>query len=754
MGAPSLLKRIILGRPMSSGEMEHTLLPKTIALPVFSSDPLSSVAYATQEILLVLSIAGTAALSNVVPISFAVSALLAIVVVSYRQTVRAYPTGGGAYLVTKENLGQNAGLLAGSALLIDYVMTVAVSTVAGVDAIVSAAHSLEPHRVTLALVFVVFVALMNLRGVKEAGTFFAVPTYGFVLCIFILLATGVVQCVGGCPLAESSGDHLEATGVVTILLLLRAFAAGTTALTGVEAISDGVPAFRYPQSKNAATTLTIMGVMSISMFLGISWLAQKMHVIHTEESTRTVLAEIAHTAFGGGAMFIVVQVMTAAILVLAANTAFQDFPRLSSILARDRFLPGQFRNRGDRLVFSNGVVILSIVAGALIVIFKADLNRLIQLYLVGVFVSFTFSQMGMVLHWRKVKGKAWQRSAAINAFGATVTGVVLMVVLVTKFAHGAWIVVASIPFLIWGMSSVHKHYVQLHQALEHPDRIPADRRPGNQHMVLYIQRVDAAAARAVGYARSIRPQSLIAVTQDASNAAAWRRLAPEVPIETLDKGSIGRVLATFLTRRRESLEDEGFLTIVIPEVLRTRSVWEILLHPSMARMKASLLQVSGVQVLNIPIVREEIEPDVDQAHEPARNIAVVLVSGVHNATLQAVEFAESLRPTDIRGLSFGMDPEETEALGNEWLAARIPHALEIEDAPFRDIGPALVNYLRQYRADGIDRVITVVIPEFVVSKRRHQVLHNQTALVIKRRLLFETGVAVASVPYHLEESGE
>ncbi len=518
-----VMKRVFLGRTMSFGEMEHTLLPKTIALPVFSSDALSSVAYATQEMLLVLAIAGTAALGYVVPISFAVATLLALVVTSYRQTVRAYPTGGGAYRVARENLGKYPGLVAAAALLIDYILTVAVSITAGTDAIVSAVPSLDRWQIHMAIVFILFVALMNLRGVKESGVFFAVPTYGFILSIAALLLVSFVKCVGGCPPAETAGAVIEHAEPFTLFLLLKSFAAGTTALTGVEAIADGVPAFRYPQSKNAATTLLIMGSISISMFLGVSFLADQMDVVYHHGDKVTVLGQIARAAFGGGIGFYILQVMTALILILAANTAYQDFPRLSSILATDRFLPRQLMNRGDRLVFSNGIVFLSVLASLLIIIFNADLNRLIQLYLVGVFVSFTLSQGGMILHWRKSREeKGWRRSAIINTVGASLTGLVLIVVILTKFIGGAWIVIAAIPVIVYMMYSINKHYVDLREELADPERVPEDRRPGNQHMVIVVPKLDAAARRAIGYARSIRPRSLAAMTIDAGIATEWQ----------------------------------------------------------------------------------------------------------------------------------------------------------------------------------------------------------------------------------------
>jgi len=752
-----VVKRLVLGRPMASGELEHTLLPKTIALPVFASDPLSSNAYATQEILIVLGAAGVGALTKVVPISLAVALLLATVVTSYRQTVRAYPSGGGAYRVARENIGLYPGLLAAAALLLDYVLTVSVSITAGADAIVAAAPDLSHVKIQMVVGFILFVTMMNLRGVRESGTLFAIPTYGFVLSIYVMIATGFVKCLSECPQAETAGNELHhVTATLSIFLIFKAFAAGTTALTGVEAIADGVQAFRYPQSKNAATTLLVMGVLATSMFLGISALADGTNVVYEHGDPRTVVAQIAHAVFGGGIFFYVVQVMTAAILILAANTAFQDFPRLSSILAQDKFMPRQLLNRGDRLVFSNGVLILALIAAGLVVIFKADLNSLIQLYLVGVFISFTLSQTGMVLRWRKLKTPGWRRSAAINAFGATVTGVVLCVVVTTKFgrppAAGAWIIIVAIPLVMFLMHSIHKHYSNVSHQLEDETRRPVDRRPGHQNILIYVDRIDVAVARAVGYARSVRPSSVAAISADTTVHAAWRRLAPDIPIETLDQGGpLPRRLQATLARRRAELDDDDFLTVVVPEVLEGRGLLEILRHPTLHRLKGYLLTVQGVQVMDIPILRSDIDPTVDEANEPGRNHVIVLVSGVHNATLQAIEYGETLRPTDLRAVSFGLDPEQTAQLGEEWLRERIPHPLEIDDSPFRDIGGSLVNYIRPFNADGVNRVVTIVIPEFVTAKRRHRVLHGQTALIVKRHLLFEPGVVAVSVPYHIKD---
>ncbi|MBA2367030.1 MAG: APC family permease [Actinobacteria bacterium] len=754
MKTQAAFKRLLVGRPMASGELGHTLLPKTIALPVFSSDALSSVAYASGEIILVLGVVGAAAVSNIVPVSMAVGGLLAIVVLSYRQTVRAYPSGGGAYTVSYDNLGMYPGLLAAAALLLDYVLTVSVSTVAGVDALVSSAPQLAEHKVSLGIFFVLLVALANLRGVRESGTFFALPTYGFILCMYVLLGTGFVKCLGGCPVVDSTEGYGSAAGAVTLLLLLKAFSAGTTALTGVEAISNGVTAFRYPQSKNAAITLVLMGSISISLFIGTSWLARSTQVVFTHTSERTVIAQMAEAIFGEGPFFYVINALTAAILFLAANTAFAGFPNLTSILAIDRFLPRQLMNRGDRLVFSNGVIILTFFACLLIVLFDATLNRLIQLYLVGVFISFTLSQAGMVVHWRKSREKGWRQSAAINGFGATLTAVVLVVVIQSKFLEGAYLVIAAIPVMIFAMRSVHRHYAELKAELGHPERVPADRRPGHQHMVILVERVDAATARAVGYVRSVRPADLHAVAFDDSVRDDWAKLAPQVELTVIPTGESRKArLKKHLRSLRNDLGRDDFLTLVVPEVLRSKGLWQILRQPGLQRLKASFLREPGVQVLDVPLDRSEAQAasETHRSIEPARNYVLVLVGGVHNATLQAIEYAETLRPTDLRAVSFGLDPEATEKLGNDWLASGIPHPLEIDDSPFRDIGGSLIDYVHRFKPDGVKRVVTVVMPEFIVSKRRHQLLHGQTALIIKSRLLFERGVVAVSVPYHIED---
>src|SRR3954451_5585007 len=457
--ATAALTRTVIGEPLRSDRLDDTLLPKRLALPVFCSDPLSSVAYATEQIVLVLGLGGLALLHLTPWLGAAVVVLLVIVVASYRQTCHAYPNGGGAYAVSKANLGENASLVAASSLLIDYVLTVAVSVVAGVAAITSAAPSLAPYAVELSLGCVVLLSVMNLRGVKESGRAFAVPTYGFVAAIYAMLAVGLPKVAFGSGLhAESAHLQLEQVkqtgGLVTVFLVLRAFASGCTALTGVEAVSNGVPAFEPPKSRNAANTLLAMGVLATTMFAGITALALVSHVHMDPElaTQKTALSQVGLATFGQTAPFFLLQGFTAAILVLAANTAFNGFPVLSSLLGRDGFLPRQLSHRGDRLVFSNGIVLLALVASLLIVVFNANVTRLIQLYILGVFLSFTLSQAGMVRHCAGAIGEVppaerqgLRRKQAVNAFGALATAVVFVIVLVTKFAEGAWIVVLLAP---------------------------------------------------------------------------------------------------------------------------------------------------------------------------------------------------------------------------------------------------------------------------------------------------------------------
>jgi amino acid transporter len=631
-----LPKQIVLGRPLRTEQMGETLLPKRLALPVFCSDPLSSVAYATEEILLILALAGTALLDVSWYVGAVIVMLLVVVVASYRQTCHAYPNGGGAYAVSSENFGQTASLTAGSALLVDYVLTVTVSVVAGVAAITSAFPEISEHAVAMSIGFVVLVALMNLRGIRETGRAFAIPTYGFVLGIYTMFAVAAVRLATGADIKADSADlpiHQTGTftGLALVLLAMRAFASGCTALTGVEAISNGVPSFTRPKARNAATTLAVMGLLSVTMFAGITALAllYEVHVaddptelgLPADASQPTALAQIAQATFGDAKfLFYYVQAATAGILILAANTAYSGFPMLASILAQDRYLPRQLHTRGDRLVFSNGVILLSLAAIGLIIVFDAEVSAVIQLYIIGVFVSFTLSQAGMVKHWNKLltqtresaERRRMHRSRAINATGATFTGIVLVIVLITKFTHGAYIVTIAMPLLFFLMKGVRRHY-------------------------------DAVAAE-------------LSVDPDA--------------------------------------------------------------HP-------------------VP---------------PARNHVIVLVSKIHAPTLRAVGYARSIHPSTVAALTASVDPVETAALREEWDRHDMGVPLVVLSSPYREITRPVLDYVRRLRRDSPRDVVTVIIPEYVLHRWWDQILHNQSALRLKARLLFTPGVMVTSVPYVLNSA--
>jgi amino acid transporter len=757
-----LIKRILVGRRLSSHRLEHTLLPKILALPVFSSDALSSVAYATEEILKVLLLASGAAFGLVMPISFAIGALLVIVVISYRQTVRAYPSGGGAYIVSKDNLGVFPGLLAAAALLTDYVLTVSVSVVAGVFAITSAVASLHPYKVELSIGFVILITLANLRGVRESGTLFAIPTYGFILSIFVLVSTGLLKCAtSGCIQAVRSQDaiHTGAAASVGLFVILHAFSSGSTALTGVEAISNGVPAFRRPQARNAAATLGMMGVISVSMFLGISFLASRAHPIPSD--TRSVIAQIADGVFNHGFMYFAVQVFTAAILVLAANTSYQDFPRLSSILARDRFLPRQFENRGDRLVFSNGVILLALMASLLIWVFNASLDHLIQLYVVGVFTSFTLSQTGMVRHWLKVRreggeaAKGWQRSIVINAIGAVATFVVLTVVVATKFTHGAWIVIVAMPVIMSGFYGVHRHYASVIRQLHRdPVAVGVARR---NIVVLVIASLDAATAEAVGYARSFAGEEIRAVhlNMDGARAAEiagrWKRFSRlDVDLEIL--APTGKRKTDAVIRYVRSIErtPSDFVTVVIPELLTKRSLLSAIRQSTTFLLKVRLLREPQVVITDVPVVREHgrYEEGEELPLIPERTVALVFVSAAHDAAVRAVTYAMTLQATETRAVYFAFEGSEIKEIQQHWLERHIPVTLDIVEAPFRDLGPPMLQEVRRVTSHP-GAVAAVIVPEIMVRKWWHRALHNQRALFIKRLLLFEPNVILSSVPYQL-----
>lgn len=612
----SVVKRLLVGRPLASTEEEHQRISKKVGLAVFSSDAISSTAYATEEILHVLvPFAAMAALGYLLPISLVVVVMLAIVVFSYRQTVHAYPNGGGSYVVSRDNLGEAPSLVAGASLLVDYILTVAVSISAGVAAITSAYPGLREHRVALGLAIIAGLALANLRGLRESGRLFAVPTYAYITTLGALVGWGLFRSYTGAlqplpveaeALAEFTGEGTALTGV-TLFVLMRAFSSGAVALTGVEAISDGVAAFRRPVAHNAAVTLAWMAAVLGGFFFGISLLAQRLQP--TLSGSETVLSTLGAAVFGRGPVYLLLQASTAAILLLAANTAFADFPRVCSFIARDGYLPRQLAHVGDRLVYSNGVIGLAVAAGGLLAFFGGVTTALIPLYAVGVFTSFTLSQTGMVRRHQTHRQRGWQASAIVNGVGAAATAVVLVVVVVSKFTIGAWLPAVVIPAVVLLFKLVHHHY-------------------------------------------------------------------------------------------------EG--------------------------------------------VRASLATEPDWTPPPVRHTVIVLVGHVHRGVLQALQYAKALNPSNLVAVSVVINGEEEARIREIWSARHIDAKLETVRSPYREITRPLLEYIDEVDAQWDDDLVTVIIPEFVVHHWWAHVLHNQSALALKARLLFRRNTVVISVPCHVD----
>ena len=598
------LKRLVVGEPIPSHLAHHERLSRFTGLAVLSSDPLSSVAYATEEILRVLVLVSVGALTLAVPIAVVIAAILAIVVFSYRQTIHAYPGGGGAYIVAHENLGELPSLIAAAALLIDYVLTVAVSIAAGVAAITSALPQWHVNRVELTLAFVVVLMLGNLRGVRESGRLFALPTYFFIVSVLAMIMAGLWRSIGGDVQPVAAVSPLQPSGdALSLFLLLTAFSNGCTAMTGVEAVSNGVPAFKAPEARNAAATMLTMAVLSITMFLGITLLAHTYQVVPSDQET--VVSQLARAVFGGrGAAYYAVQAATMLILVLAANTAYADFPRLAAILARDRYLPRQLMNQGDRLAFSNGIVGLSLFAAVLLLVFRGDTHALIPLYMIGVFVSFTLSQAGMVVRWRRLRGPGWRTSALVSGFGALVTGIVLLVVAVTKSREGAWIILLLIPIHVGVFRLTHRHYAEVARQLSLQGWSPN----GMHHntVLVPISGVHRAVALAIEYAKTLSDDVravYVNLNPDTTQQLEcdWRRWGQGVRLVVLDSPyrSLMEPLLEYIEHVDKARPDD-YVTVILPEFIPAKWWHHIFHNQSALLIKGALLFKPNTVVTSVP----------------------------------------------------------------------------------------------------------------------------------------------------------
>ena len=598
------LRKRLLGRPLATEELPHQRLSKLKALAVYSSDNLSSSAYATEEILIILVAAGTGALVYSIPITAALVALTVLVVTSYRQTIRAYPNGGGAYIVASANLGYRAGLLGGSALLVDYIMTVAVSIAAGVAAVTSAVPALLDYKVPLSLAFVAILTTANLRGIRESGTLFAIPTYFFILSFGAMIGFGMLRLALGADLhAAPPNSPLEAgAAALTPILLLRAFSSGAAALTGIEAVANGVPNFKPPEWRNAITVQAWMVSILSVFFIATTLLAHQMDIVPSE--TQTVASQIAKTVFGGGILFYMIQAGTGLILVLAANTAFADLPVLASVMAKDRVMPVQFLFRGDRLVFSNGIIVLGVASSAILVLFAAETTRIIPLYAFGVFTAFTLSQFGMVVHWRRLREPGWRRAVLISGIGGTVTLVVALIVAATKFEHGAWLSISIMVLLFLLLNQIKKHYAEVETQLAVPDDYPAG--STTERVMVLVEDCDAPALRAAAYARSLSSDAwALHIAIDRENALEvrrrWERMHAGLPLTVIEtpQRSLSEPLAAYLDSLPRS-HRKSRLTVVMPE-MAPRHAWQRLLHgQSGATLRRVLLHYPEVVLVRLP----------------------------------------------------------------------------------------------------------------------------------------------------------
>ena len=793
-GSLERLKRLLIGEPLATAESEHERLTKFKALAVLSSDAISSVAYATEAILLSLVAAGSGNLGITLPISFAIVGLLAIVAISYRQTIPAYPNGGGSYIVAKDNLGTLPGLVAAASLMIDYVLTVAVSVAAGVLALATLFPALSSTLavVTIDVVLVIVITVVNLRGVRESGTIFAIPTYIFIVSALLLIVVGCIKAffLQHQPVIGHF-QYVAVTEPLSIFLILKSFAAGCSAMTGVEAISNGVPAFKKPETRNAAITLTWMAIILGTLFLGITLLATSYHIEANPASNPTVIGQIAQQVFAGPLFFMypVFQVATLLILTLAANTSYSDFPRLASLLARDDFLPHQFSFRGDRLAFSIGIVFLGVLASLLLVVFKGNTTQLINLYAVGVFISFTLSQYGMVRHWWRLREeqKGWQRSMVINGLGALTTLMVALVIATTKFLEGAWIVVGLIPLLVLMFIGISHHYKLVER--ERTTAIPLHPRGIRHRIIVPIAGLNHASKQALAYARSISPQVTavhVALNRSQADAlrAAWdewqtslsanelssldiidpgRHLSPLPMLDYFD--TVHRADQTTTPTRGPLLPlldyidgvhqqyPEETLTVILPEVVES-ALRRLFYSPRILGLKARLFFRPDIVVTNVSLHQRTSTGNIPTRPKEVRHRFIVPIGELDRAAIASLAYARSIS-AHVIAAHVAIDTHEVEVVRSKWehLQEQMPKnggvQLVVIESPYRSLARPLLIYIDTMKELHPEETLTVILPEFVVAHWWEHLLHNQTALRLKAALLARPSIVVTDIPWHL-----
>ena len=748
---------ILIGPAIPTRNAAHERLSIPIGLAILSSDVLSSAAYATDELLAVLVIGGSLALNWALPLSGIIILLLAVLVLSYRQLIRAYPSGGGAYTVAKENLGQGAGLIAASGLLIDYILTVSVSIAAGVDALVSAFPVLAAARIELGLVFLLVLIIGNLRGIRESGRTFSIPTLMFVVTIILLLAAGLTRYAFGLRVAVAPTVPTNLLGSVSFFLVLRAFSSGCTALTGTEAISNGVLVFKRPEVENARKTMLFMGIVLGILFLGITFLARLFNIMPS--GNQTVLSQIAHIVFGTSPLYYLVQFTTLFILIMAANTSFADFPRVASMLGRDRYLPNQLSDVGSRLVYSNGIVLLGVLGGILLIIFRGSVASLIPLYCVGVFISFTLSQAGMAKHWYLEKGPHWLRSAIVNGTGCIFTTCALIVIAVTKFTHGAWFVLILIPLCLYLFSRIHGHYEGLESkiSVHNLESMPLSSISRKHKVVLLVDNIDNILPAAIPYARTLSGDvSLLYVNYGEPKEFADKKNEllikwPSISTIVLQSTEKAR-LTTTIDYLREIKNECHNVTVILSEMETSGKVWTRL-----QRYKNSYLFKRAILGERIPVVSlnnkmtplEENLPSVSSLNAvrrfSKRNTVVILVSGMRRGLIQALQYSK-LISDDVRTVYVDCEGEvRSKEVLKQW-SVYLPYIpLTVLPAPNRDIIEPVGEYLKEIGKD--NSLITVIIPELSTGKWWTYVLHRNTAARLNKFILNSERFPVLRITY-------